>query len=180
MRFEKLKKEDYPEAKRLYLEAFPPEERIAFRILKKRAEQNKADFFNIFTEDGCIGFVYLVTNESLVYINYFAIKKEYRGQGFGTKVIQTVLEKYKRKKIFLALEDWNEECDNKKERLKRRDFYQRCGLREFPYHLKEGTVIYSVMGAGEQVRPNEYKELMDNYFKWPLKILIPTEIIADL
>ena len=75
------------------------------------------------------------------------------------------------------MEILDESADNYSQRIKRHEFYKRCGLDDFPYHLKEMTQIYQVMGIGNPVEPAEYKEMIDNYLGWPLEKLIDMRFV---
>lgn len=175
----KIKKSDYSHIKSLYTEAFPSDERAPFRLLKKRAEKGKADFWIIKEEEKNIGLAYLVTNNDLAYLFYYAIDLSYRGKGYGTKALKALIKNYKNYRLFLALEDWREECENKVQRIKRHDFYINCGLHDLPYKLKEATVIYAIMGTGDAVEPEEYKALMNKYAGFPMKLFVDMRIIKD-
>ncbi|NLT10151.1 MAG: GNAT family N-acetyltransferase, partial [Ruminococcus sp.] len=165
--------------KTLYLEAFPANERAPFWILKRRAKQGKADLYEIVDGDVKVGMAYVVTYSDMAYLFYFAVDRSLRGKQYGTRALGAILEQYKGKRIFLALENWNEQCDNKEQRLKRHDFYLKCGLEDLPYKLKEAKVTYSIMGVGGKVEPDEYKQLIGNYLGFPMKYFIEMRIIDD-
>ena len=179
MELRKIQKIDYKEIKAIYMGAFPPDERAPFRLLRKRAEQGRGDFWIISEEGKNIGLAYLVTYKDLAYLFYYAIDKLYRGKGYGTKALKAIIEKYKNYRLFLALEDWKEESKNKEQRIKRHNFYLNCGLHDLPYKLKEATVIFSIMGTGNAVEPEEYKELMNRYVSFPMKCFVDFRIIKD-
>ena len=152
----------------LYLRAFPANERFPFRLLKKRALQGKADFWNLFEGELWVGFAYLF---------FFAIDEKLRGKGYGTAAIKAMIEHYKGKRLFLALENWLEECSNPEERVKRHDFYLNCGLQDLPYKLRELKMVYAIMGSGGKVEPEEYKPMMNRYFGWLWRHIINTDIV---
>lgn len=179
MELRKIRKNDYPCIKKLYKEAFPNEERAPFLFLIKRAEQGRADFWVIIENGKSVGMAYVVTYKDLAYLFYYAIDSSCRGKGYGTKALKSLMEKYRNYRFFLALENWNEESDNKQQRIKRHDFYLNCGLHDLPYKLKEATVIFSIMGTGNAVEPEEYKALMNRYVSLFMRIFIDFRIIKD-
>ncbi len=157
-------KEDIKRAKTLYIEAFPRGERAPFSIMKRKIDSGCADFWNMFDGDKWIGWTYCITYEDMVYVFYFAIDKFERGKGYGTAGINALKEKYAGKRLFLALEDKDEEnIPNREQRVKRHQFYINCGLTDLPYRLKEANMIYCIMGINGKVEPEEYKELIRNY-----------------
>ena len=81
--------------------------------------------------------------------------------------------------IRLALEQLNKNAENYEQRVKRHAFYERCGLTDLPYKIKEGTVVYSIMGTGETVEPEEYREMMDDFLGGFFTRLIDTRILKE-
>lgn len=169
---------EFRRLKELYTEAFPPAERAPWPRLVVLARQNRAQCWTIEEQGQPVGLAYVLTHEELAYLFYFAIDKEYRGEGLGTRALGLLLERCRGKRFFLALEDWTEDCDNREQRLKRRDFYQRCGLHQLPYKLKEVSVIYAIMGSGGAVEPEEYAALIAR-FLGPLKHFLDMRILKE-
>ena len=99
----RIQKSDYKNIKALYTGAFPANERAPFHLLRKRAEQGRADFWIIREEGKNIGLAYLVTYKDLAYLFYYAIDSSYRGKGYGTKALKKVMEIYLVVKLRLKL-----------------------------------------------------------------------------
>lgn len=163
--------------KALYMEAFPDDERAPFSMLLKRARKGKAEMYSFLHDDQWCGMAYLVTYRDLAYVFYFAIDAAQRGGGLGTLAMKALLEQYRSGRLFLALEDWREAAPNREQRLKRHQFYLNCGLEDLPYHIKEGHVIYAIMGKGGKVEPEEYKALMNRYMGFIMRHLVDMRII---
>ena len=89
------------------------------------------------------------------------------------------MKQYADKKLFLALENWQEVCPNPEERIKRHIFYLHCGLEDLPYRLKEAGVTFAIMGVGGPVEPEEYKALIDGYRGPLFQHLVDMRIIKD-
>ncbi len=170
---------EYKRIKKLYKEAFPPDERAPFFLLKKRAARKKGDSWNVYDGSKWIGWAYMVTYKDLAYLNYLAIDNSQRGKGYGVYVIEELRKMYAGKKFFLALEQLNKNAENYEQRVKRHAFYERCGLTDLPYKIKEGTVVYSIMGTGETVEPEEYREMMDDFLGGFFTRLIDTRILKE-
>ncbi len=163
--------------KEMYNEAFPAEERAPFKMLIKRSKKGKAELYSLVDDQKCCGMVYMVCFGDMAYLFYFAVKQELRGQGLGTKALKAVLKKYQDKRLFLALEDWKLPSDNPEQRQKRHEFYQRCGLHDLPYHIKEASVVYAIMGNGEKIEPEEYKQLINHYLGFIMRKIVDMRII---
>jgi len=164
---------EYNRVEKLYEETFLAEERQPFWILKRRAKQGKAEQWNIYNEETWIGWIYIIklNGKNCIYIYYFAIDPQYRGKGYGTKVLKLILEKYKEYKIILALEDWKEDTEDQEQRIKRHNFYKKFGFKDLPYKQQEPYISFPTMSFGGEVKPDEFKDLIDSYFGWPLKYI---------
>lgn len=171
------KSENFKDIKRLYKRAFPAEERFPFWLLNKKAHPDRADFWAIYDRDRFLGTAYVVKSESLAYVFYLAIQDGERGKGYGTQVIQNLKARYKDKTLFLALETPDENAPNNAQRIKRHDFYKRCGLTDMPFKIKEGPVIYSAMSAGGDISAEAYRDMMQSYFGKFIFKVIDTRIL---
>lgn len=166
---------DFKAIKQLYNEAFPDDERAPFGLLMRKAK--KADFFAFYDGKKWLGLTYIVRHGRLAYIFYIAITPEQRGKGYGTAAMKALIEYYSGCRLFLALEQLDKSADNYDQRVKRHEFYKNCGLSELPYRIKEGNVIYDIMGVGGKVEPEEYRALIDNYLGWFMKRAVDMRII---
>lgn len=166
---------EFKAVKQLYNEAFPDDERAPFGLLMRKA--GKADFFAFYDNGNWVGLTYIVRHNRLAYIFYIAITPKQRGKGYGTAAMKTLIEYYKDCRLFLALEQLDKTAENYDQRVKRHEFYKNCGLSELPYRIKEGNVIYDIMGVGGKVEPEEYRALIDNYLGWFMKRIVDMRII---
>lgn len=153
-------KTDKKKLKKLYISAFPAEERAPFFLMYLKAKKGCAEWLSAYTDGEFAGFVYNVYNDEAVYLFYLAVSEEKRGKGTGTQIVEAVKEKYNGRKIFLAREQLDEKAENYGQRVKRREFYIRCGLTDMPCRIKEASMIYDVMGTGGTVTANDYDSLM--------------------
>lgn len=172
----KNNKQDMKWAKRLYLSAFPSEERAPFFMLKQKNGKNSV-WLKITADGKNAGFFYLITNNDAVYLCYFAIAPAYRGRHIGTKALKMLLDKYKGKRVFLAIERTDENADNMDERIKRKNFYLRCGLRESHKLVQEGNMKYELLVHGGEVNNNDYEPMMRKWLGFPLSCFVKTKII---
>lgn len=161
---------DLKEIKKLYISAFPKEERQPFFVLNFKKKSPAADLLAAYNNGEFVGFCYNVKFNDLVYVFFLAIKKEFRGRSFGTKMLTEIHKRYTDKRIFLAIEEMDEKAENYAERLKRKSFYERNGLHILNCKMHEAKVVYDVMGNAD-ITPNEYELLMDSYLGKPLRKL---------
>ena len=181
-------KKEYQLIEKIYVQSFPDNERAPMKLLKKRAGQGKADFLAIYDGKKIVGMAYIVCLRDLAYLFYIAVDPTERGKGYGTQTISALLERYRGKRFFLALEQLDETADNYTQRVKRHAFYTSCGMHDLPFKLKEGSVTFAAMGkrlsdkdSGEDddftIRPEEYKELMRRYMGFIMSRIVDVRLL---
>lgn len=153
---------DFGRISRLYKTAFPADERAPMLTLAAKSGRENVDFWGLYADGKWIGLAYVVSEGGVSYLFYFALSESFRGKGLGSKSLQALKKKYADKRFFLALEQLDESAENYEERLKRREFYLRNGLKPISCTIREASVIYDVMGTGD-VLPEEYESLMRNF-----------------
>lgn len=178
MKLEKLSRKTKlrGELKKLYKEAFPPDERVPFGMLMRRADSPLADLFGLFDDDTLVGFAYVVKKGKLYYLFYFAMKPEERGKGYGSETLALLREKYRDGVLFLALEKRDPASPNYEERLRRHAFYERCGFTDVAKSLKESSVVYDVMTSGGDVSDAGFRPMMREYLGPVYRRIIDTKI----
>ncbi len=168
-----MKKRDVRFVKALYKEAFPPEERAPFFMIKNRYKRGKANMLIARLSDKPIGLAYLVEYGEIVYLFFFAVAAEERGKGYGGEILKAVIEKTRGKKLFLAREQIDGNTENNAQRISRRAFYLRNGFCDAPFKIKEAGVVYDGMTFGGcDISPEEYRALVENWAgKFALKFV---------
>ena len=168
-------KVDDERIKNLYEEAFPDNERIPYWIIKRRSNQGKAEMWNIFNDDTWIGWAYIMIytnkdNKNFAYVLYFAIDSNNGNKGYGGKALKLIFEKYKDYSISLAIEDYEDEkAENIEQRIKRHNFYKRCGMEDLSYRATSFNLTYDLMYYGKPIERDDYKDMIANYAGWPFK-----------
>lgn len=163
--------------KKLYLEAFPAEERAPFFMIMSKAKKGRAEMLTAHDGNEFVGFVYMVCYKDMAYLFYLAVDKDKRGMGYGRKIVEAVKSRYRGRRIFLARERIEKSAENYEQRVSRRNFYIRCGFRDLPCHIKEAAVIYDVMGIGGRVSADEYEELITSWSGKMMRMLVDMRII---
>ncbi|MDO4565737.1 MAG: GNAT family N-acetyltransferase [Oscillospiraceae bacterium] len=169
---------EYKEMRRLYKAAFPPAERAPFFLLAAKARHKNVDWLGIY-EDGCwAGFFYVITSGDLAYLFYFAVSEAERGRGCGRRALEALKRKYKEKRLFLAVEALEKEEENYPDRVRRKRLYLNCGFEDLKLKLKEGEVVYEMLGLGGRVTAAEYKALISSWTGPLLGRLIDMRVLA--
>ena len=153
--------------KKLYNVAFPKEERIPIWLLKLLQKKNRAKFYSIYDGEKFVGLIYNIYYKDIVFIFYLAISDELRGQGYGSKVLELIKQRYNKHRIVLSIEQVDKNSNNYKQRIKRKKFYIKNGFKEANYTIKERNIIYEMLYYNKndkKVTLQEYKELIKDYF----------------
>lgn len=169
----------YHTVKSLYHHAFPADERAPFWLLMRRSKCENVDFLEIYDGEIWVGLLYIIHDADLSYVFYFAIRDGLRGKGYGSATLAAVKQRYAGRRVFLAIEQLDPAAENYMERVKRKQFYQRCGLRELDCQLREASVVYDLLGIGGPVKPEEYAHMMRGYLGWLMSKLIPMQILPN-
>ena len=169
---------EYKKVKELYLTAFPPEERPPFFLIMSKTGKRDVDFWSIYADERWVGLAYVISQGDLSYLNYLAVSESERGKGCGSAIMRTLKRMYEGQRLFLALEQLDEASPNNNERIKRRQFYAKNGLKPINFMIQEGSMIYDVMGTSEALCPEEYDKLMTDYFGRLMTAIYPVRALT--
>ena len=167
------------EHRRLYRNAFPLSERFPWYMLVRKAKAGKAELLTLENDGKNSGFAYVIANEDLAYLFFFAVREDRRGKGIGSETIKQLINRYSDKRLFLAIEPLDETANNYAQRVKRHDFYLNCGLTDLPCRLKEFKMVYSVMSDGGDIPAGGFRSMMDAFFGKLLNMILDVRIIND-
>ena len=156
--------------KHLFEHAFPPIERPSYKMLMSFPHH---EMYGIEDKGVFIGLVDILKYEDTLYIFFLAIKKTYRGKGYGSQILRDISNKYKEYyRIYLLVENPDIKCDNKLERINRINFYKRNGLTLSEEVVIEYGVNYRVLYLTKPVTKEEFIQAMrhllgdDFFFKY--------------
>ncbi|MGN1433490.1 MAG: GNAT family N-acetyltransferase [Ruminococcus sp.] len=158
-------KDNLDKIEELYLTAFPKIERKPFDLI---LEKCNAGFMEIITieSDNCdfLGFAIMILHDDMVLLDYFAIAPESRGKNVGSNALNLLFERYKNKRFILEIENTEIECDNKKERKRRKSFYIRNGMSVMPFKVNLIGVEMEVLAYNCKLSYEEYYGIYKNTF----------------
>ena len=156
----KAKKSDYKLIKKLYKSSFPKNEQKPFAIIKKQIKKGHGELFSIVDDNNFYGFVFTVLYMDIVLIDYLAINESSRGQGIGSITLSQLREKYEGKRIFLEIEKTEENAPNNVERIKRKKFYLKNGLKETGIYISIYSNHMEILTFNEKVNLKEYCDML--------------------
>ena len=177
MTIEFANKTNYKAIKQLYLDAFPNHERMPFFMLKNAVKKRKAEILIAKESGKVVAFAYLVLYRDMVYLFYFSVLSELRNKGIGSILIKYLIEHYQNKRIFLAVEQPNENVADNEQRVKRKAFYLKNGFSNHKYKLQEKNEIFDVMAIGGEISIEEYKNMFRFWGGRALNIFMKITII---
>lgn len=150
-----LKKINY-----LYKKAFPIAERKPFSRIEKQQKENITNVLAI-TKDGQYrGLIITLHYKDIVLLDYFAISDKFRREGLGTETIRLFKEKYPQKRLVLEIEIPEENAPNNYERLSRKAFYLRNGLKETDIsNINADGVKLQTLAFTETITYDEYMKM---------------------
>ncbi len=140
----------------LYLSAFPEDERPPVDIFFYKGNDEAFDIIAFYEED-FVGFASLIHYKEYTYVFFLAVKDEYRGHGYGTKILSYLKKQYQNRVIILCFEEVDPKYEDYPNRIRRKQFYLKNGF--IDNHLKscEYGVIYDIFYYGDhQITFDDY------------------------
>ena len=152
---------------RLYFEAFPPDERKPFSIIRRMRKKGKTDVW-YFSENGRFaGFATTINSPSLILLDYLAVPQNLRGGGLGAKMLEGLKETYNGRGIFVEIERARDGVENLSEKIRRKRFYERAGFRALHVTAMVFGVEMELLGLNCEIDFDGYKAFYrDEYSPW--------------
>lgn len=138
---------------KLYLSAFPKEERFPFWILEECSKEDNSNLYAILDNDKFVGMYYIVNCDGVYYLMYLAVKEELRNKKYGSKILEDLKEKYKT--LFLSVDRPTDEIS-----IERKNFYLRNGFYDTNKYYEDTGVWYEILCTD-----NEYQITEDMMLK---------------
>lgn len=158
-------------AHRLYISAFPKEERIPWLILKLNSRRKGIDLTAWLDGKRFCGFTSSVTVEELHFLLFFAVEEACRGQGYGSAILTALKQKYGNVVLNVELLDPN--APNYAQRVNRFAFYRKNGFFDTGYHVWEVGGEFAVLATATELDVPRYKKLFRKLTLgvWDVKII---------
>lgn len=152
---------------KLYQKAFPRSEKKPFSMIISMHRKGASDVWR-FTRDGKFaGLIITINGKDHILLDYLAVDGKQRGTGIGTEILQLMRSHYAGKGVFLEIESVYEDCDNKHERVRRKHFYEKCGMTSMEVFVWLFGVKMELMGFDCRISYEEYHAFYrDNYNQW--------------
>ena len=151
----------------LYQKAFPAEEKKPFWMILKMHHKGASHVWRFDRDGKFAGLIITINGDKHILLDYLAVEESQRGTGIGTEILQLMRSHYAGKGVFLEIESVYEDCDNKAERIRRKHFYEKCGLTSMEEFVWLFGVKMELMSFGCHLTFEEYHNFYrDNYNQW--------------
>lgn len=147
----------------LYKRAFPRRERMPLRLLRRSAGAPCVEWQAWFCREAFVGFTYLVKDEQIAYLFYFAVEEAVRSRGIGGAILDAILQQHEGKTLVLDVETCAEEAKNLTQRKKRLQFYLRHGFAPAGFWWQHRGVHYTALCRGGSVGEERMKQFFQKY-----------------
>ncbi|MDD6039408.1 MAG: GNAT family N-acetyltransferase [bacterium] len=172
--------------RQMYLDAFPPAERMPFPVMVAMSKLWNTDFLEFYDGDTLCGFVYLAHNRKLVFIMFLAVDETLRSKGYGSTILHEIQSRYSDKKIIVSIEPCNAAASDLALRTRRKAFYNRNGYQDTGYRMRLSGVeqeilicngnfdkrefrLFFVLYSNGTVWPKIWRRETENHNKWQMK-----------
>lgn len=146
----------------LYLQAFPKSERKPFQLMIDKQREGTMEILSLEEENRFLGLAILAHDKDIALLDYFAISKEFRGQGIGSRAIKALQKIYSGKRFVLEIETTKKSCKDLEIREHRKAFYLRNGLHTMDFDVNLFGVEMEILSNAEHLTYEEYLDVYKN------------------
>ncbi len=151
----------------LYRRAFPREERKPFSMIRKMCREGRTIVWLARTTDGRFerfaGMASTIEGDDTTLLDYFAVSKRLRGQGYGSAFLQRLMLCYADKGLFVEIAAADQD-DPTGEKVRRKAFYLRNGLQDMHVTAILFGMRMELLGRNCALDFDAYKEFYRTYY----------------
>lgn len=152
----------YRAVKRLYLSAFPPEERRPLSSLwLLSAIRSKVSLLAYLDGKDLCGFTLTVDSKKYLYISFIAVDPALRGKGIGSRILERLRMEHPEKALLVEVESPEEGVDNYTQRVQRIAFYRRNGFYDLDRTITGRGVTYQLLSTDEAFDREAYRQIFE-------------------
>jgi GNAT superfamily N-acetyltransferase len=160
----------------LYRSAFPRSERKPFSMIYKMSRKGKTDVWYCTDHSSFIGLAITINGPDKILLDYFAIDDKHRNGGYGSRILEAIIERYSPMTVFGEIENVVDEGEDLELRKRRKAFYLRNGLKEIGVMVYLFGVKMELLTTDAIMTFEEYRNFYrDNYSQWAANHIHPAE-----
>ena len=133
---------NFDEMWKIFKNSFPEDERRSFKEQKMLLRNPLYNFNTIYNNKLPIGFIAFWTFKDFIFIEHLAIDRNFRGKGYGGKIIKDIISRYD-KVIILEVEK-----TKTNEAIRRISFYENLG-----FHLNKYDYLQPALSEDKEPVP---------------------------
>jgi GNAT superfamily N-acetyltransferase len=142
--------------RRLYHTAFPKEEQMPWWILRLTSLRRDMGVEGFYEGDRLRGFTHSVATEDVLFLLFFAVNDDCRGQGWGSEILTKLKAENPGRTVVLNVELLDPEANNYDQRLRRMAFYKRNGFFDTGYDVDEVGGTFRVLATKPELDVDAY------------------------
>ena len=150
----------YFKVKKLYLSAFPKNERFPFVGLLAMALQKRVNLQAVYDHDDFIGLIFWTYAEKIIYIGYLAVDPVWRGKGYGSQTLNLMKQHHSNQEIVLDIEPVIKTAKNYSQRINRLLFYKHNGFKLTQDNLVDEGGRYSILSSDKHFKKRNLSQLL--------------------
>jgi len=131
--------EEFSQFWAIYDSSFPVDEKRDKQTQRRLLTNNKYKIIPYYNNGKMVGFIALWILGDIVFLEHLAIKKEFRGKGYGTKILKDVKRRFPGR-LVLEVEPPKDETT-----IRRIKFYKKAG-----FHLNEHHYVQPPLGRNKK------------------------------
>lgn len=143
-------------AKKLYLSAFPKEERIPWTLLWWNTKRKDVQFTAYLDGQLFCGFTVSVLVDQLCYVLFFAVDEAVRGKGYGSQILKELQAEYG--VLGLNVEPLDPTAPNYTQREKRFAFYRKNGFFDTEHYVWEVGGKFRILSTDKNLPMSQVKK----------------------
>ena len=151
---------NYFKVRKLYLGAFPKNERFPFVGLLAMALQKRVNLQAVYENDNFIGLIFWTYAEKIIYIGYLAVDPVWRGKGYGSQILNSMKQRYSEKEIVLDIEPVIKTAKNYSQRSNRLLFYKHNGFKLTQDNLVDEGGHYAILSSDKHFKKRNLSQLL--------------------
>ena len=138
--------------RRLYETAFPVQEQIPYDDLIYLLDAMDIEYTAYYDGEMLVGLTMVLRLPRYTWAWYFAVNEELRGQGYGQRILASVLDKHRDGLPFIMDIESPRQTDapNPEQRRRRYAFYLRNGMRDTMTSRTWGNITYTILSNSDE------------------------------
>jgi len=147
---------------KMYKSFFTFKKRIPIVVIKNRIKHNRYVLHKYTDNNELIGFSIIYKEQNYVLVHYIVIDRKHHGKGYGSLILQNILDENKEITVFLTCE-YFDETTKTPEKENRYRFYLKNNMIKNKFNVVEYGVRYFLM-SNKLMSEAEYINTLNNCF----------------